>query len=106
MNQGKVAAQAGHAYVGAFVRSIPQIQAEYHKEFPKSPGTKICLKVNTLGELLWAEQQAKDAGIPYFRVVDSGCANFFDGKPTVTALGLGPATKSQVQQITGRLKLM
>jgi PTH2 family peptidyl-tRNA hydrolase len=53
-----------------------------------------------------AENAAKEAGIPYFRVIDSGCPNFFDGKPIVTALGLGPATKEQIQHITGKFKLM
>jgi PTH2 family peptidyl-tRNA hydrolase len=106
MSTGKVASQAGHAYIGAFIQSSPEIQAEYHKEFPESPGTKVCLKAENLGQILLAENAAKEAGIPYFRVIDSGCPNFFDGKPIVTALGLGPATKEQIQHITGKFKLM
>jgi peptidyl-tRNA hydrolase len=39
-------------------------------------------------------------------VVDSGCPDFFGGEPTVTALGIGPATKEQVQHITGRFCLL
>ena len=106
MDAGKCASQAGHAYIGAFLRANPETQAEYHKEFPEHPGTKICLKSENLGKLLLAENAAKEAGIPYFRVTDSGCANFFDGKPTITALGLGPATKSEIKHITKRFQLM
>lgn len=106
MEAGKIAAQSGHAYLGAFLQSSPDIQKEYHRDFPQSPGTKICLKCDNLGQLLLAENAAKEAGIPYFRVIDSGCPNFFDGQPIVTALGLGPAMKSQIQHITKKMQLL
>jgi len=106
MDEGKQCSQAGHAYLGAFLQSSPDIQAEYHKEFPHSPGTKICLKADNLGQLLLAENAAKEAGIPYFRVVDSGCKNFYGGEPIITALGLGPACRSQINHITKRFKLV
>ena len=106
MDPGKCSSQAGHAYLGSFLLSLPDIQEEYHKEFPEHPGTKICLKADTLGQLLLAESAAKEAGIPCFRVIDSGCKNFFGGKPIITALGLGPATKAQIQHITSKFKLL
>lgn len=106
MEAGKITSQAGHAYLGAFLRANASVQAEYHKEFPQSPGTKVCLKVKNLDQLNRAEAECIEAGIPYFRVVDSGCANFFNGEPTVTALGIGPATREQVQHITKRFQLL
>jgi len=106
MNPGKIASQAGHAYLGAFVQAILELQGKYHAEFPEHPGTKICLKAETLGQLLLAENAAKKAGIPYFRVIDSGCKNFFGGKPIITALGLGPTTRSKIQHITSKFKLL
>jgi PTH2 family peptidyl-tRNA hydrolase len=107
MSPGKIAAQAGHAYLGAFLLcQDPAILAEYHKDFPQSPGTKVCLAARNLAELLRVEQSAKIAGISTFRVVDSGCENFFGGKPIITALGLGPATKTQIHRITRKLKLL
>ena len=106
MTPGKTSAQAGHAYLGSFLRSSPQTQSEYHKEFPEHPGTKICLKCDNIGQLLLAENAAKEAGIPYFKVTDSGCENFYGGKPIVTALGLGPATKAQIKHITRRFQLL
>lgn len=106
MTPGKIISQAGHAYVGAFIQAPINIQTEYHSEFPSSPGTKICLQVPTLDQLLEAEQKAKEAGLSFFKVIDSGCMNFFEGKPIITALGIGPATKQQINHITGKFKLI
>lgn len=106
MDSGKIASQAGHAYLGAFLQANSDIQSEYHSEFPEHPGTKVCLACKNLSQLLRAEDEAKAAGIPFFRVTDSGCANFFNGEPTITALGLGPATKDQIKHITRRFQLL
>jgi peptidyl-tRNA hydrolase len=107
MSPGKIASQAGHAFLGAFLQCRDQsVLAEYHKDFPQSPGTKVCLTARSLAELLHAEQEARAAGVSVFRVVDSGCTNFFGGQPVITAVGIGPATRSQVQHITKKLKLL
>jgi len=106
MDSGKIASQSGHAYLGAFLQANSDIQSEYHSEFPEHPGTKVCLACKNLSQLLRAENEAKTAGIPFFRVTDSGCANFFNGEPTITALGLGPATKDQIKHITRRFQLL
>jgi len=106
MDTGKTSSQAGHAYLGAFINANSDLQKEYHTEFPEHPGTKVCLAAKNLDQLLRAKEQAKAAGIPAYLVTDSGCANFFGGKPTVTALGLGPACKDQIKQITKRFQLM
>lgn len=107
MGTGKIASQAGHAYLGAFLQcKDSQILQKYHADFPIHPGTKICLELKNLDQLLNAEQLAKEAGLSFFRVTDSGCTNFFGGEPTITALGIGPATRSQINHITRRLQLM
>ena len=106
MTNGKIASQAGHAFLGAFLQSSSDIQKAYHLEFPAHPGTKVCLEVNNLDQLLIAEQKAIEAGLSVFRVVDSGCENFFNGEPTITALGIGPVTKVQVKHITKKFQLI
>jgi len=106
MDTGKISSQCGHAYLGAFINANSKLQSEYHSELPEHPGTKVCLASKNLCHLLRAEIEAKAAGIPVFRVVDSGCKNFFNGEPTITALGLGPATKDQIKHITRRFQLM
>ena len=108
MDAGKIASQSGHAYLGAYINPAndPAILAEYHSEYPQSPGTKVCLACKNLPQLLRAEAEAKEAGIATFKVVDSGCQNFFNGHPVVTALGIGPATKEQIEHITKRFQLL
>jgi len=106
MDTGKTAAQAGHAYLGAFLNANSDLQTEYHAEYPTHPGTKICLAAKNLHHLLRAKEEAEAAGIPTYLVTDSGCPNFFGGEPTITALGLGPACKDQIKHITKRYQLM
>lgn len=104
MSPGKCASQAGHAYLGAFLDSqskTPEVSAAYAAELP---GTKVCLQ-GSLTAITRAMFELEQAGIPHFLVVDSGCANFFDGQPTVTALGFGPATKSELPKFIGKLQL-
>jgi peptidyl-tRNA hydrolase len=99
MSPGKTVAQAGHAYVGctlACQQQDPSLLSSYHADFPASPGTKVCLGCPSLEKMLWARDVAAALGIPHYLVTDSGDKNFFAGEPTVTALGLGPATKQQI----------
>lgn len=105
MTPGKVAAQAGHAYLSCWLEAL-QKNPSLAISYAQNMGVKICLKCDNLGQLLLAENAAKEAGIPFFRVIDSGCPNFFDGKPIVTALGLGPVTRPQVQHITKKMQLL
>lgn len=105
MSPGKCASQAGHAYLGAFLtaqQSSPTAAGLYAADLP---GTKVCLQAS-LHHLLRAKEEAERAGLPTYLVVDSGCPNFFDGRPTITALGFGPVAKSQVPKFITRLKLL
>ena len=108
MDTGKTASQAGHAYIGAYInpKNDPAVLAEYHKDYPQSPGTKVSLGCKNLHTLVRAESEAISANIPTFKVIDSGCENFFGGQPIVTALGLGPCTKDQIKHITKRFQLL
>jgi PTH2 family peptidyl-tRNA hydrolase len=106
MSSGKIASQAGHAYLGAFLKcqeSNPQILAEYLADFP---GTKVCLKSKNLDSLLRAQAEAESSGISCSLITDSGCPDFFEGKPIITAIGLGPAKEIQIKHITRRFQLL
>jgi len=106
MTPGKIASQAGHAYLGAFLRcqeQNPQLLAEYLKDFP---GTKVCLNGKNLDALLRAQAEAEASGIPCSLITDAGCSNFFNGQPIITAIGLGPANESQIKHITRRFQLL
>lgn len=108
MTPGKLCSQAGHAYLGAYIQALqsdPSLAADYSADHPDSPGTKICLQGN-LAEIVRAQEKAKELGIPHFLVIDSGCENFFNGQPIITALGIGPAKRADIKAITKRLKLV
>lgn len=103
MPPGKLAAQAGHAYLGAFLAADENIASRYASD---PPGTKICLGARDLSELLALRDYAASKGIPHALITDSGhvCPPDFDGSPIVTALGVGPATRREVANLTKRLQ--
>jgi len=106
MTPGKIASQAGHAYLGAFLKCQelnPQLLADYLKDFP---GTKVCLNGKHLDALLRAQAEAEASGIPCSLITDSGCSNFFNGQPIITAIGLGPSHESQIKHLTRRFQLL
>jgi len=105
MSPGKIASQAGHAYLGAFLDATTKTPAVASAYAQEAPGTKVCLH-GSLSAILKAADEAARLGVPHFLVVDSGCANFFNGEPTVTALGLGPATREQSHSITKKFNLL
>ena len=105
MTPGKSAAQAGHAYLGAFIEAskhTPEVAAAYAAD---PPGTKVALQA-TGPELFRAKFRAEAAGLPVFLVIDSGCPNFFNGEPTPTALGIGPVGEDELPKPLRRLKLL
>jgi len=110
MSAGKAASQAGHAYLGAYITALNStLDADHYvkqaQDYSKeSPGTKVCLQAN-LEQLLIAKEKCEFFGIPHFLVVDSGCQNFYDGAPIVTALGIGPAYAQQVKPVVGKFRL-
>ena len=95
MGTGKIASQAGHAYLGAFLKASPETQREYHKE--DDIGTKVCLACPNLSQLRTAYETAVSLSLPATFVVDSGCPDFFGGEPTPTAAGFGPLTRAQAR---------
>ena len=108
MAPGKLASQAGHAYVGAFTDAIqktPDVIAAYHNEFPRSPGTKVCLQAS-LAQITRLIEELAFTGIPHHVVYDSGCPAFCDGTRVLTALGLGPVTNNEAPKFLKRLKLL
>ena len=108
MPPGKAAAQAGHAYLEAYFAALeldPELAAAYRAD---PPGTKVVLAARDLPELLRIAEQASATGIPTALITDYGhlLAPHFDGGPVITALGLGPATRDQIDVFTHSLKLV
>lgn len=108
MSSGKLAAQAGHAFLDAFhvaSRDRPEIATEYHNG---RHGTKVVLGAPNLTTLMRVYEQAQLARLPCALITDSGHVfpPHFDGSPVITALGIGPVLREEIHSITKRLQLV
>jgi len=105
MTPGKIASQAGHAYLQSFLKADRDIQLAYHAD---GIGTKIALQSRAFYDLLWAQHLCVQKGLPHALIVDSGHVMLphFDGSPIVTALGIGPVRRAEIGHITDRFKLL
>lgn len=105
MTAGKAVSQAAHAAVQtslACIWSQPNRFEEYQAE---SFGTKVCLIATHEDELKQLLFLAQQRNIPCALIEDSGHKSFFDGQPTITALGIGPLLKHEMPELK-RLPLM
>lgn len=101
MPSGKMAAQAGHAFLEAFLASPPQLAEHYRTD---SVGTKIVLQAS-LYEIEDIKRRLDDEGLPNVLIEDSGhiLPPHFDGSPIVTALGVGLSPRAP--KLVSHLKL-
>ena len=108
MPPGKLASQAGHAFLDSYLQALerrPEAALRYRET---GHGTKVALVAPSLEEILQARAEAERIGLPWALIVDSGhlLPPDFDGSPIVTALGIGPARRSEVRHITKRFALV
>ena len=100
MGKGKIAAQAAHASIGAFLKAKKADREAWLDGGMK----KVVLKVNSLKELKNIHKIAKSNKLPCDLIRDAGLTQV---KPrTSTALGIGPASDSKIDKITSKLKLL
>lgn len=66
--------------------------------------TKVCLRVNSETELVQIYDNAKQAGLKTYLIIDSGKTEF-NGEPTKTAVAIGPGCSEKIDAITGSLSL-
>jgi PTH2 family peptidyl-tRNA hydrolase len=98
MSKGKIAAQCGHAVLGAYrvgLRVVP----EYVKAWLFRAQAKITLKVEDEATMDAAAAAAREAGLPVCVIEDAGRTEVEPG--TRTVLGIGPAPKALIDAITG-----
>ena len=124
MRKGKMVSQGCHASLGAFLKFAIShtimhpiagpIGIQYlFKILDKTPlyewlegiFTKIVVGCDSEEELLELHKQAEEAGIKNALIQDAGKTEFH-GKPTYTALGIGPDYSEKIDKITGHLKLL
>jgi PTH2 family peptidyl-tRNA hydrolase len=104
MTADKLAAQTGHAFVNAWDKAKeqrPEITSGYKGT---GNGTKIIMYAKNLNQLIRAYRDCQAANIPCDLIIDRGhiMLPHFDGKPIITALGIGPAYKDEIAHITKR----
>lgn len=118
MDSGKMVAQGAHASLGALLKHASRNKVDdvyswvvsfrensagekwLHERF-----TKICVRVNSEEELLDIYQRATDAGLISCLIKDAG-DTVFNGVPTLTCCAIGPAWDTDIDKITGHLKLL
>jgi PTH2 family peptidyl-tRNA hydrolase len=107
MRKGKMVAQGAHASL-AFLAAVHRGEATATpdmEEWLREKFTKVCLGVGSEEELDRVYDAARAAGLPVYRIVDSGLTEFH-GVPTKTCLAIGPARKSAIDPVTRDLKLL
>lgn len=110
MRKGKIAAQAAHAVLNSFLddtghgaRTISLNEIDI--EWLRTGATKICVYVESEHELEEIYHKASRANLPCSMIIDAGLTEFH-GVPTKTVVAVGPAKTSEIDKITGHLKLL
>ena len=104
MTPGKLSAQTGHAYLDAFLKA-EEMRPETIPLYKINHGIKVTLRAKNLSQLERAYKAAKEAGIPCVMITDLGYT-VFEGKPTITCMGLGPAKEGEIKHFTKRFQLL
>jgi peptidyl-tRNA hydrolase len=104
MTADKLSAQTGHAFINAWDKAKierPDIAAQYKGT---GNGTKIIMYAKSLTTLIRAYRDCQEAKIPCDLIIDRGhiMLPHFDGNPIITALGIGPAYRDEIEHITKR----
>ncbi|KAH8739515.1 hypothetical protein FG386_001947 [Cryptosporidium ryanae] len=102
MGKGKIAAQCGHAVLGAYKSAIKTCPKAVEM-WEESGQAKIVLKVG-LDELFESDKKARKMGIPSYVVRDAGRTQISPGE--YTAIAIGPAPSELLREITGKYKLL
>ena len=109
MTPGKMASQSAHAAKNCCI-----LASKYNPELLrlyqgiKFLGTQIILQSKDERQLLHAYEAAKSVDLITSLIIDENhiLLPHFTGAPIITALGIGPCTKAQVNHITKKFQLV
>jgi peptidyl-tRNA hydrolase len=108
MTPGKMAAQAGHAYLNSYLKAQTDYPEQVVGYQEGGVGTKVCLKASSEMDLEKIFIIASKSGVPCSRIEDSGHViegTVFDGSSILTAVGIGPIRRDQAKFLR-KLKLV
>ncbi len=103
MQTGKIAAQAAHASIAAFLKSQERKWGNEYQEWLDEGMQKIVCKVDSEKELLQLFEQVKSK-FPTALITDAGHTQIAAGSKT--CIGIGPANENNLKKYTGHLKLL
>jgi peptidyl-tRNA hydrolase len=103
MTKGKIAAQCGHATLGAYKLASKYCLSAL-KNWEYMGQAKIALRVDEEQEIFSLMEKARAAGLVAYLVEDAGRTQIAAGSKTV--LAIGPAPVAELDRITSHLKLL
>ena len=102
ISKGKMAAQVAHAAVNCALKSKKSDLSNFMKWFDEGQ-KKVVVKIKGESDLRKLQQYARELGLISSLITDAGLTEVPPG--TVTCLGIGPASESAIDEITGNLSL-
>ena len=103
MTKGKIAAQCSHATLACY-KALKAVNSPVLARWERMGQAKVSVQVKSEDELLMLQAQAVSLGVCAKVIHDAGRTQIASGSATV--LGVGPAPRSVVDQVTGGLKLL
>lgn len=103
MSKGKIAAQCCHACLGVW-KKLWRRRDPVLRVWEEGGQPKVTLQVSDEEAMLELYTRAKQIGVPTYIVVDAGRTQVAPNSRTVMAVG--PASEKEVNEVTGRLKLL
>lgn len=103
MGKGKTVAQGAHASLMSYLDTV-KTQKDIADRWIKAGEKKIVLKIDNEEKIRRLAEALKYKGIPCALVSDAGLTQLPPG--TVTALGIGPWKKEDIDFFTSSLKLL
>ncbi|KAK4953288.1 hypothetical protein LTR10_008997 [Elasticomyces elasticus] len=105
MSPGKIGAQCGHATLACYktlVRANPRHPVL--RQWEDYGQAKVALRIDSEEDMLMLQAQAISLGLCAQVIHDAGRTQIASGSATV--LGIGPAPKSKIDEVTGHLRLL
>ena len=103
MGKGKMAAQVGHASVELALRA-QKMDRKAFDAWMSAGQKKVVLKVANKDEMIRYMNEARSSGLYTCRITDAGRTQIEPGSQT--CVGIGPAPESEIDKVTGGLKML
>jgi len=105
MSPGKIGAQCGHATLACYKTLVAaNPRHPVLRQWEDYGQAKVALRIDSEEDMLVLQAQAISLGLCAQVIHDAGRTQIASGSATV--LGIGPAPKSKIDEVTGHLRLL